>query len=1063
MRSIFIFCLTLLLFSSGAFGAKELKGLKKKAKGVKKIDKVVKGAKKSSKSTSNEDDEVVGIFEDDEVVGIEGIEDDEVVGILSASYVDTTIGRKGDPIIYNYILPREVNKCYSTPDVCYTDVDFGWTEALPMPCPPDYEEAAIYTTSEGVNTRFDSNELLREALNVYNGRSFGIQQHCNDPNKPFTFGKVRACVPEGSSCLPNGKFTVNTDVYYNLMTTSNELLSNVDHTSDTQWRKETTEYNSRGQERRIAASMTFNHGPFYPNQEYVFISKDSAWREPKDNAYRERTQWRFIDAGKNEYYLKNRWTGQYMGSTRRNLNNANDYVGLSRLDEEDAMKVSLPDTCSSDGTIVITSPRGTFKKGLANTLYLTAENPDPARTERLRGCYYFGRTPSCNSKEILYQGSICGILGITRSCIYNAPSPNNSHRASLKFFLREVTQHIEPFKSGKIGAKPVPVNTDKDVRTAALDIMAFQLSLEKGTEFFESVYNAYRNAPQKSTYNVLKRSNAVVDLSSILDGTNVGDVARTASFRRQNAQFFDKISSAHSLKSISRRVGKGATDVAETLAPFLGLIGGPGLVLGLGLFSAWQEYETAKQYEERFRAIEQAIVQLAEELDNKFAALCNGALKTKFGDINQETYMAYQTNVGIFRQDAFSNLDTIRDLPDLIATQTTTPAVQWIDNLMFDINRYSSKIGLFTSSQSDCAEDETHADILMDFFPMFAISYIMILQEYFNTEMLMNRIYHPRFDPTFGAPGKEPTTCTQFYDQRKIQIKEMEESARQKRNMVVEYRKNAIKKSDDGSETKTVPWIFDITDKGIPSYSYTTFRFNWDIISDDKVEIFKARPQDAAIRSKVIARRKDEVAWALDNFGKYNMDLMFRAFANIDNSLLDTCQNIYDDEAIRDDYIDVGLVMGVNEMFDESATCNLPSPPLTNVALEKPTSHSTTEEPSYYAVDGVKGESVTTTSSTRQENGPFWQVDLLRDYDIREILVYIDVNNDAVSLRQFEVTIYDRKNVQIWEYKHPAGPVAYRNLITVPATVPLGRLVRVSLPRNDRLKLMEVEVMGREP
>jgi len=131
--------------------------------------------------------------------------------------------------------------------------------------------------------------------------------------------------------------------------------------------------------------------------------------------------------------------------------------------------------------------------------------------------------------------------------------------------------------------------------------------------------------------------------------------------------------------------------------------------------------------------------------------------------------------------------------------------------------------------------------------------------------------------------------------------------------------------------------------------------------------------------------------------------------------------------------------------------------------LEKPTSHSTTEQPSSFAVDGVKGANVSITSSTQQENEPFWQVNLLRDYDIRQILVYIDVKNDAVSLRQFQVIIYDRNYVKIWEYKHPAGPVAYRNFIAVPATVPLGRFVRVSLPRNDRLKLMEVEVIGREP
>ena len=137
-----------------------------------------------------------------------------------------------------------------------------------------------------------------------------------------------------------------------------------------------------------------------------------------------------------------------------------------------------------------------------------------------------------------------------------------------------------------------------------------------------------------------------------------------------------------------------------------------------------------------------------------------------------------------------------------------------------------------------------------------------------------------------------------------------------------------------------------------------------------------------------------------------------------------------------------------------------------NVALEKPTRQSSTfsVHKSSYAVDGNTNDRHTGAgnkfTTTNNDQGAWWEVDLGRSYQISQINVYNVTDNFGSRLKDLNIKVsntsfrtnndgqFFARNV----YPQPKGE--YRGNAT-------GRYVRVYINRRDYLNLCEVEVIGR--
>ncbi|XP_035696406.1 uncharacterized protein LOC118429888 isoform X1 [Branchiostoma floridae] len=135
-----------------------------------------------------------------------------------------------------------------------------------------------------------------------------------------------------------------------------------------------------------------------------------------------------------------------------------------------------------------------------------------------------------------------------------------------------------------------------------------------------------------------------------------------------------------------------------------------------------------------------------------------------------------------------------------------------------------------------------------------------------------------------------------------------------------------------------------------------------------------------------------------------------------------------------------------------------------NVALGKPASQSSTNgaNTAGLAVDGEKGTSVpgNQCTLTNPEDGPWWQVDLGRNYPIGRVRVLN--RGDCCGGRLHGFVVQVKQDGQSWRacgtpYSETPGD---GQSITVDCVTPMvARYVRIQLPgKSERLSLCEVEV-----
>ena len=139
--------------------------------------------------------------------------------------------------------------------------------------------------------------------------------------------------------------------------------------------------------------------------------------------------------------------------------------------------------------------------------------------------------------------------------------------------------------------------------------------------------------------------------------------------------------------------------------------------------------------------------------------------------------------------------------------------------------------------------------------------------------------------------------------------------------------------------------------------------------------------------------------------------------------------------------------------------------PRTNIALDKPTSQSSTAHSgeSSRAVDGNNDGSwwIGSTTHTHWTSGNWWKVDLEESYEINDIVVYNRKDCCQDRLQDFIVTIYNQGEV-VWTYQNPEGIPGDETYVHIGYVE--GDAVMISLPdtKSTALSLAEVEVYGRE-
>jgi hypothetical protein len=147
-------------------------------------------------------------------------------------------------------------------------------------------------------------------------------------------------------------------------------------------------------------------------------------------------------------------------------------------------------------------------------------------------------------------------------------------------------------------------------------------------------------------------------------------------------------------------------------------------------------------------------------------------------------------------------------------------------------------------------------------------------------------------------------------------------------------------------------------------------------------------------------------------------------------------------------------------------------PAISNLALKKRAQQSSTGyggDPQR-AVDGTTdgNYSANSVTHTNSENGAWWEVDLGRVQDIREIRIWNRTDCCGERLSNFYLLVSEYpfastrlddslNNRAVWSHEHP-GVAQTQTTIPVGAQ---GRYVRVQLRGTNYLSLAEVQVMGR--
>ena len=142
-----------------------------------------------------------------------------------------------------------------------------------------------------------------------------------------------------------------------------------------------------------------------------------------------------------------------------------------------------------------------------------------------------------------------------------------------------------------------------------------------------------------------------------------------------------------------------------------------------------------------------------------------------------------------------------------------------------------------------------------------------------------------------------------------------------------------------------------------------------------------------------------------------------------------------------------------------------------NLALGKPATQSSIyphriHAVAGYAVDGnTDGEFLnSSTTSTKDEQGAWWQVDLGGKKKINQIIIYNRTDCCANRLSNYQVSISDKADFSTHTYQQDFHVAPNpKKIIQLDASGKQGRYVRIQLLGKNYLSLAEVQVIGVDP
>jgi len=817
------------------------------------------------------------------------------------------------PVYMNIILPRDEFYWSPTPDPCgqhHVRIDTWWLKNVPDKCVDGYEEAGLYTSTTGV--RLTENKFLERALRRRGWYTPSSLLHKN--RDLFTFIKLRACVPEGSACYPNGELFIDTSVYYNIVAKDHGLLGVDNIGKEMSWTKS---YMAK------SATVTYNAGPFYPDHEYVF--------KPEDKRHEERNQWRFEEAndGAGSYLLINRWTGQFMGYGYKKHNGASDKVGRSKLYKSDAIKVSVGTDCDEEGTVTLEAiDLGSFKKGMTSTLFFTANNPHPGYYQYKTSCSW---NASCKDGWRTHSTSSSGCFFLEwNDCRKDRPKPSPANTNDLKFQLREVTLHIEPQVSHKPGTvKPVQVNSDTSMslNEIALQSIAPKFQVERGRDLVEAAMNFHFDNPDWRPFSRYRPKNIPKGFGAVIAAS----------------RFKGSVGKPFVASSKIRRSLKFAS------------LGGPALAIFTGFLSAYLDKIAAEATEKRFQGIEKRLEDIIEYIETVHKEAQWTVIKEKYDELFKSTFINYQRNSANLRPPAFIDLQNKSFMKTWIATLDSMKQL-YEGHLPLKIN-------------FALAEEEV-ADHIMSFYPSVVISYIQLIEEIVSLEVAVVKekqnytcdyIVNYQFGSAIKvkdlmkAEALKLTTIVEIIRAEETDLSDANDTATvvhtfvcptpqrplsspnsappsidntlEDENIGVTLETSTVEDAESGSvavppssapldsnvliENGTVAMrsIDDDSDVQIqqcPPPIYHTLYFDYKQLKEHETLLLKVKAFEHSIYNQVQKLRRDEIKWTFRNFGKYSIQGLYDAVDGARASIIDTCNELRDNETYANEYIEYG-------------------------------------------------------------------------------------------------------------------------------------------------------------
>lgn len=830
------------------------------------------------------------------------------------------------------LFPGGNEYCGPDPEPCehsHIKKDPAWMKCVPPKCAVGYEEAGVYTTNKGV--KIEENEFVKQALTHLGFYGEGSYAHrC----KLFYFVKLRACVPEGSSCFPNGDFSIKTHVYYNLVAKDYGILGAYTGSGA----EETWEKTIRG----FSNSVKYFQGPFYPGQEYHFAhSKD---------VDKEHTQWRFEETSpdSNTYRLINRWTGQFMGTGPKNHQSGkvHDKIGKSRLDPRDAVLVTMDEKCDGDGTVTLRAQNnGSFKRGMTGHLFFTSNDPPPF-SDRNTDCSY---NPACLSGEtnVGWNREGCWLRAWRITCRNaNVKKPGLENKKPLKFYVREVTSYIEPQHSAAKGSKSVPINIDSEKSTnrVALESLAPKYAITLASNSFDAAMQHYFDNPQ---WQPLGRT-----------------VPKIKKFRSAG----NAIIVAQRMRGTLGKPLTSVSSISRTLK--FASLGGPAFAICTGFLTAYFDIKAAEATEQRFRVIEERLNDIVKYIKQSIEASSWKTATIAYQNLYERTYSKFQKEMANKRPDAFTDLDRTR----VYGTQRggTQGWIQSLQKMKFDFEEAHNLTLDFVG-----LENHMVADFYMYTYPTIVVSYIQLIEEIVSLKALLGtapeHTCEEHVDREFGKVFKN-------IDQMKTDLKKLEKlvtdhritetelKSRSKKTFVTEpvlcpptYGSQALPPSispptnSNDVGTRSAPPspqvgeidlppsstpandMLQITqseessnalDKDVsiqycqPIFHDLVFKFKRVQEASWNSPLLEVQSHDTKMYERVLQLRRNEVKWTFKNFGKYSLDVLYDAIDNCKSNIIGTCKKLKNNQTYRNEFVEFGKQETLHAYDEEWKNCS---------------------------------------------------------------------------------------------------------------------------------------------